>query len=294
MAFSRHAATLTVAALVLASASAAADVTKEQCIDANTQGQELRRSGKLADARQKLSTCADPACPAIVQGDCTRRLDDLEKAQPTIVFSAKGPGGADLTAVKVTVDGKPLVDKLDGNVVSVDPGQHSFVFTTAGRPPVTRSLLIVEGEKGRREAVDMTGGAGAALPTGPTTGGPAPQGPQSAPAGDGGGMGTQKILALVAGGIGVVGIGVGSAFGFIAISKKSDAQSACPNQCATSDGVTKWSDAGAAGNLSTIGFIVGGVGLAGAAVLWFMAPSSGASTAQVGIGPGALQLKGTW
>jgi hypothetical protein len=289
MAPGRHAAANTVAALMLASASAAADVTKEQCVDANTQAQALRRSGKLADARQKLRKCADPACPAIVQGDCTTRLDEVEKAQPTIVFSVKGPGGADLTAVRITVDSKPLVEKLDGNVVQVDPGQHSFVFTAAGQPPITRSLLIVEGEKGRREVVDLSGGAGA---TGQTTGGP--QGPQSAPASESGGMGTQKILALVAGGIGVVGIGVGSAFGLIAMSKKSDAQSACPNQCSTPDGVTKWSDAGAAGNMSTIGFIVGGVGIAGAAVLWFTAPSSGGSTAQVGIAPGAIQLKGTW
>ncbi len=41
-------------------------------------------------------------------------------------------------------------------------------------------------------------------------------------------MGTQKILAMVAGGIGTWA-GVGTAFGVMALSKKSDAQSACPD-----------------------------------------------------------------
>ena len=57
-------------------------------------------------------------------------------------------------------------------------------------------------------------------------------------------------------------------------------------------GVHKWSTAGSTGNISTIGFIVGGVGVAGAVVLWLTAPTS--SSAQVGFGPGSLQVKGTW
>jgi hypothetical protein len=48
----------------------------------------------------------------MVRDDCTRRLDELDKAQPTIVFEAKDGAGRDLTAVQVTVDGKPLVESL--------------------------------------------------------------------------------------------------------------------------------------------------------------------------------------
>lgn len=94
----------------------------------------------------------------------------------------------------------------------------------------------------------------------------------------------------------MVGLGVGSAFGFVAMSKKSDAKSACPDQCADQSGVSKWSDAKSAGNISTVGFIVGGVALAGGAVLWFTAKpeSSSGPSAQVGLGLGSLQLKGVW
>ncbi len=63
-----------------------------------------------------------------------------------------------------------------------------------------------------------------------------------------------------------------------------------PGQCATQDGVNKWSAAASTGNISTIAFIVGGVGIAGAAVLWSTAPGATRQTgaAQVGVGPGGF------
>jgi hypothetical protein len=59
--------------------------------------------------------------------------------------------------------------------------------------------------------------------------------------------------------------------------------------------VSAWSSAVSAGNASTVGFIVGGVGAAGAAVLWFTAPgASAAASPQVGVGPGMLEVRGAW
>lgn len=254
-------------------ASARADVTKAQCLDANAKGQDLRRDGKLSAARKAFRQCADASCPSLLRDDCTRRLDDLEKAQPTIVFEAKDGSGNDLSAVEVTVDGLPLADLLTGTPLAVDPGEHTFTFQMAGQPTLQKKLVIRESEKDRRERITLGG-------------------PEEASSG----LGTQKILALVAGGVGVVGLGLGTAFGLMALSKKSDAQSACPSSpCPTEDGSNKWSDAVSAGNVSTVGFIVAGLGVAGAAVLWFTAPSaSGGASTQVGLGPGILRVNGTW
>ncbi len=69
-------------------APAAADVTKKACIEANTLAQASRRDGKFAAARAQLATCGDPSCPGIVRDDCAQRLDDLERIQPTLIFSA--------------------------------------------------------------------------------------------------------------------------------------------------------------------------------------------------------------
>ncbi len=69
----------------------------------------------------------------------------------------------------------------------------------------------------------------------------------------------------------------------------------CPNTCPTQGGVDLWNDASTLGNVSTIGLIVGGVALAGGAVLWFTAPRSGSAvSAQVGAGLGDIQVRGSW
>jgi hypothetical protein len=132
---------------------ASGDVTKDQCVDANTKAQSLRRSSKLVATRAQLAICADPHCPAVVRDDCTQRLDDLERVQPTIVFDAKDGAGNDLSEVRVSMDGKPLVGRLDGTAVAVDPGPHAFTFEVSGQPSVTKGFVLKEGEKLRRERV---------------------------------------------------------------------------------------------------------------------------------------------
>src|ERR1700689_3253040 len=109
-------------ALTFTPTSALADLTKGQCIAANTKAQDLRRDGKLSEARAELQTCGDPSCPALVRDDCTKRLNELEGAQPTIIFDAKDGAGHDLSAVAITMDGHPFADKLDGKALRVDPG----------------------------------------------------------------------------------------------------------------------------------------------------------------------------
>jgi hypothetical protein len=214
-------------------------------------------------------------------------VDEVNAQIPTIVFSAKDPKGADLSAVKVSMDGEVLAERIEGAALSIDPGEHTFMFETAGQSPVTEKLVIVQGQKDRREQITFRqGGAAAPTQAAPSTPSPTDSG--------GRGIGTQKVLALVAGGLGVVGLGVGTVVGVIALSKKSDAQNVCPNDCPTEDGVNKWNDATSTGNISTIALIVGGVGVVGGAVLWFTAPSGSSSSPQVGLGLGGLQVKGTW
>ena len=105
---------------------------------------------------------------------------------------------------------------------------------------------------------------------------------------------TQRTLALVAGGVGLAGVAVGAISGIIAVSKRSAAQDECPSdvfrfRCPTESGVAAWSSATTAGNVSTISFVAGGVFLAGAAVLWFTAPSS---KTRVGMAPSGLHVEG--
>ena len=58
-----------------ARADGATAISRDACIDANAKAQELRRDGKLSEARTALNTCSNRACPGMVRDDCTLRLD---------------------------------------------------------------------------------------------------------------------------------------------------------------------------------------------------------------------------
>jgi hypothetical protein len=291
------AATLTTFAF--APARARADITKDECIDANGRAQDLRRDGKLSAAREQLRECASVSCPAMVREDCASRLDELQRAQPTIVFEVRDELGVNLSAVRVTVDGTAITDRLDGAPLPVDVGEHVFAFETADRAPVTRTLVIVEGQKERRVRIALAGTvrpAGSpgfaravaghdesparAQEPGPIVVPPAPVARPSDRFTPGRGMGTQKILGVAAGTAGVAGVALGSVFGLMAISEKSRQSTDCGSaQSCTESGRARAlhdrSNGITDGAISTAGFIAGGALLiAGAALFFSAAPPS--------------------
>ncbi|HEY0465458.1 MAG TPA: hypothetical protein VGC79_14685 [Polyangiaceae bacterium] len=287
-------------AVSLLPSRASAKPSKDQCVDADTQAQDLRREGKLLSARDALRFCTDPACPRLVREDCTQRLDELTSAVPSLIFSAKDATGRDLSAVTVTIDGKPLVDHLDGSAIEVDPGQHTFEFEAEAEalPPTTLKLLVREGERGRHSEVLI--GPPAALKVSPppsqpetTDGDAAAKDSESATGSTGS---TQRVLAWTALGLGTAGLVVGSVFGLKSKSKHDDAK-ACGTTCPDEPSYQANEDALKFGNISTVAFIVGAVGLAGGVTLWLTAKPSQASSsasARVGVGLGSLQFRGSF
>lgn len=276
-----------------------AEGSKKECLDAHVKGQDLRRDGHLSAAREALRACAASTCPAIVRDDCTKRLDEAERAQPTVIFEARDGAGNDLADVKVTMDGEPFAGRLTGAPVAADPGEHTFVFEAAGQPRLEKKLVLREGEQGRHESLTL-GSPAEPTPAGPlppVLSPPSPAPPAAAPppgSPSGSGLGAQKVLAIATGIVGVAGLGVGTAFGLAAISKRDDAQSVCPGAlCPDTNGSNKWADAKSTGNVATAAFVVGGVGIVAGAVLWLTAPS-GASGTRVGFGPTSVEIAGTW
>src|SRR5690242_2381138 len=81
---------VTIAVLCLAySPLASADLTKEQCLDAHSRGQDAKEQNHLSLARKLFLTCAQQSCPTVVQGDCARFADDLSRMQPSINLIAR-------------------------------------------------------------------------------------------------------------------------------------------------------------------------------------------------------------
>jgi hypothetical protein len=272
------------AALSIAGMASAAPTGRE-CAAASEASIPLRTHGKLVEAKERLLVCTDAACPGEIREECARQLAVVESATASVIFDVRDGAGHDLTAVRVSIDGAPLVERLDAAAIAVDPGAHTFRFEPAGASPapaVEKAFVIVEGEKNRHLAITL----GAAL-TSSTP--PPPHAKAHWP--------MQKTLALVAGGTGIAGIGLGVAFGLVASSSWSNARGECGAGCsATSPAQSDKNSASSQATLSTVGFIAGGVLVAGATVLWFTAPSG----AQVQVGPSAsadgagLLVRGTF
>jgi hypothetical protein len=265
-------------AFALASPGARA-LTKDECVDANTKAQSLRREGRFAAARAELALCMDNQCPGIVRDDCTQRLDELERAQPTVVFDAKTTVGDDVVLVHVTVDGVRLADMLDGRALAVDPGQHVFTFEASGQAPTTVRFVLKEGEKDRRERV-VLGGAESS---------PASGSAQTPGTGPSAGRG-QRVAGLVLGAVGLAGLAVGAVFGALTIHDWSSSQSECtsPTNCVNHEEALSDHDrAETAGTISTVGFVAGGVLMATGVAVWLTSPSSGdsASAASLRLAP---------
>jgi hypothetical protein len=131
----------------------AADPTTLECLISYEDSVTLKNRHALTAARARLLICSSTACPADIRNECVARGHAIDAAIPTIIFAFKDATGAALADVTVTMDGELLAEPLQGNALSVDPGAHTFTFDVAGRPKVEKPLMILEGQKERREAV---------------------------------------------------------------------------------------------------------------------------------------------
>ncbi len=281
--------------LAVVSSAQGADPTTKECVTASEASLTLRVEHKLRAARAQATTCAAATCPSDVREECTKRVEQLNAAIPTIVFEVKDGSGNDLTQVKVTMDGELLVEKVDGTSLSLDPGEHKFVFETAGQPPIEKVIVLREGDKQRRETIVL----GPVPSPGPAT--TSASDPPSKHAGADAlavdrttGTSPMWTVGWVVTGVGVVGLGLGTLFGLKASSSKSDG---CGADHLCDSG--KLTDAKSAATLSTIGFIAGGVLLAGGLTLVILAPKGESRSARieaapyVGVTSGGFVLRGS-
>jgi hypothetical protein len=301
------------AALATTHGASAADPSIADCLHANAAAAHLRNTHKLRAAREQLLVCASQSCPADIRAECARRVVDVNTSLPTVVFEVSDPSGTDLTAVSVSMDGKPLVDQLDGTAIALDPGPHAFRFEAPGQPPVDKAFVIFEGQKDRRERVAI--GPIPAPPPAPTPETPSSQlasppsdaatddpVPSTAPAPPSESTtpawlanGTLTTAGMVTSGVGLLGLTLGTVFGIEALTKKSDAgcdaNSVCPNAAAANT----LRGSRSAGNLSTGFFTAGALVGAAGATMWIVGRSHEVqASAQIAPGGAAVRLTASW
>jgi len=104
---------------------------------------------------------------------------------------------------------------------------------------------------------------------------PSPEAPPPAPAEPPSPGRGRRILGITVGAIGIAALGVGTAFGLSASSKKSDATNGHCNdkfQCTDQAGVDLVKDAQSAATISTVAIGIGVAAVAGGVILFLTAP----------------------
>lgn len=220
------------------------------------------------------------------------RARKLESRLPRLTLSI--PEARRLPGLEIRRDGSAVGSAQWGTPMPIDPGSHELEVSAPGRRTASNTVTLREAEKQTFEVPELEVApveAAAATPAAPE---PKAEQTSSRP--------TAWILGL--GGLGLVGVGVGTAFGLMARSDNEDSKAYCrvddPNLCQT-QGVALRESAIKNGNVSTVAFLVGGAALAGAGVLWLVSGSSeqtGAASpslrAGVSLSGRSLHVKGSF
>jgi len=122
---------------------------KKQCAADHSQAQSLKLDGKLIAAKERLVACSAEECPAVLRKECSEMLPEIDRAIPSIVIVARTPAGDETSAVKVSIDGAPVLDRIDGKSLAIDPGVRKLRLEIAGARPIERDLMVREGDKAR-------------------------------------------------------------------------------------------------------------------------------------------------
>ncbi|HKP60997.1 MAG TPA: hypothetical protein VJV78_29910 [Polyangiales bacterium] len=207
----------------------AADPTTADCLNANERSIALRSQHQLRAARAELLVCAAPTCPEDIRNECARRVADVNAAMPTIVFEARDIRDNDLSAVAVSMDGHSLVQRLEGTALSIDPGEHQFVFSAQNVAPVQKTLIIREGEKGRREKVILGGEVMAPNQVAAAQTIQTPQPVEQADSDEASARQTRRIIGIAVGGAGIVSLSIALAEQLTALDRDQKSKEAAEN-----------------------------------------------------------------
>lgn len=273
-----------VTTMLVESAVFAASDDREQCAASAEQAQQLRDEGKYRHAREQMLVCARDACPGPIKSDCGKWLSELDRDAPTVVFGARDNKGSDIVDVKVSIDGAPIQERLDGKPVLVDSGEHTFKFESNDGAIKEERVLIRAAEKARPIIATFLS---ATDPSGDIDKNDDGDGDK-----DGSTLVSTKegsvIPALVVGGVGVAALGSFALFGIMGKSSVDDLQK-CKPYC-------KGADVDSARTKLLVADVSLGVGVAALGVatyLFFTRPAVDTSKVQTAAQKeGALRIDG--
>ena len=224
-------------------------------------------------------------------GAPTAFVQAVEEAKKEIDAVAPRIGAVTITVTgcsgpHVTIDDKPMSAAGIGVKKPVDPGTHVVKASAPGCKEGQASFTVAEGgaataaialQQDAIAPIAVVPAGEPSSPSAPLT--PPPSNPPTSSSGS-----TSKTLALASFGVGAAGLVFGSVTGVVALGKKSTLADECKNPDGTCLPSAKADLDGyhTMGTLSTVGFIVAGVGAAAGLVFLISAPKSPSSSASTG------------
>jgi hypothetical protein len=218
-------------------------------------------------------------------------LRDLEGRLSRLVIDAPD-GGPDLVLkLVVKLDGQALGPAALGASVPVDPGDHVVEAFLPGRQPWRSSVHAPEGPATTRVRVPLLDSNETPTPA-----------PLRAPPEEGSSdRSGRRAVGFAIGGLGVVGVVVGSVFGAKTFSLKSERDQHCQHAECDPRGLELHDEAKRAALISTVSFAAGGVALLAGGVLAFTDLGRTKSTRTavqwspaIGSGGAQMVLRSTW
>ncbi|MGH7269511.1 MAG: hypothetical protein ACREJ3_03695 [Polyangiaceae bacterium] len=259
------------------------------------------RTGQTASAWGQFS---EAAAEARKEGDSREKIARARAARllPLLSSLVVQVSAADAPGLEVKRDGSALDRALWGTAIPVDPGKHTVEAVASGKKAWKGEVDVAAGGAHASlvvpalEDAPAVASTPAVLPAAPATATTTTTTQPASPVeGDVEARShTRRTLGLIAGGLGVVGVGLGAYFGLKASStySASNAGGHCgPDNHCDPTGLSDRSDASSQATISTVAFIVGGAALAGGALLYFTAPKA---AVRVGVAPGSVMLDGTF
>lgn len=241
-------------------------------------------TGRIATAWATFREARDAA---EAQGQADRvaiaqeRITALEPRVPRLRVVV--PPEAESQGWIVRRDDLVLGPSLWDGEIPVDPGERRIEVLAPGFKPFATTVLIPEGAVTRVELPRLVPDTEPYLVSSTAA--------RNADEGDGGWK-PIHTTAVALGGVGVVGLALGTGFGIAAASQWSEADDHCrsdttPWRC-DSQGLDAADATDTSAAISTTAFVIGGSALATGLVLWLVSPELAEQTARVGVagGPG--------
>lgn len=256
--------------------------------------------GKTATAWRTYRDAADAAAAAKDPREAAARRKIAELAPRVGRLVVHPPNGAK-SSLAIACDGEVIPFAAWRTEVPLDPGPHRVTASTlVGSTWATQIVVAPEGGLLTVKIPDEVIGQGQPGEKPMRSSGGSrdddERTEEDAAAATQNPGNTQRIVGIIVGGAGVVGLGLGTFFGLTAKSKLDDSNDGhCSGNLCDATGVQLRSDYSSAARLSTVTFLAGGALLAGGAVLFFTAPRAPV-TATVAGGPDGTHvvLRGTF